>query len=109
MGLPILFSAIHRLLSAKRNKIASIAMTALHLNAQRSCRGRIQANLVVVPAANSKQFEGFCDLNKRACPLLYHSKPGDITAASLSIDTDIRYCELIQINTFEAARFVTLY
>ena len=96
MGLPVLFSAIHRLLSAKRNKIASTAMAALHLNGPQSCRGRIQANLVVVPAANSKQFERFCELNKGACPLLYRSKPGDITAASLAIDTDIRYVELIR-------------
>ena len=105
MRLPVLFSAIYRLLSAKRNKIANTAMTALHLNGPRSCRGRIQANLVVVPAANSKEFERFCELNKGACPLLYHSKPGDITAASLAIDSDIRYVELI--NTFDAARFVS--
>lgn len=105
MRLPVLFSAIYRLLSAKRNKIANTAMTALHLNGPRSCRGRIQANLVVVPAANSKQFERFCELNKGACPLLYHSKPGDITAASLAINSDIRYVELI--NTFDAARFVS--
>ena len=72
-------------------------MAALHLNALRSCRGHIQANLVVVPAGKSKQFERFCELNKGACPLLYHSKPGDVTAASLAIDTDIRYVELIYV------------
>ena len=94
MGLPVLFSAIHRLLSAKLNTIASTAMAALRLNGPRSGRGRIQANLVVVPAANSEQFERFCELNKGACPLLYHSKAGDITATSLAIDTDIRYVEL---------------
>jgi len=44
----------------------------------------------VVPAANSEQFERFCELNKGTCPLLYHSKPGEVTAASLAIDTDIR-------------------
>jgi len=93
MGLPVLFSVIQRLPVAKRNKIASTAMAALHLNESRPCRGRIQANLVVVPAANSEQFEKFCELNKGTCPLLYHSKPGDVTAARLAIDTDIRYVE----------------
>ena len=95
MGFPVLFSAIQRLPLAKRNKIASTAMAALHLNTSRSYRARFQANLVVVPAANSKQFERFCELNKGTCPLLCHSKPGDVTAASLAIDTDIRYVELI--------------
>jgi len=90
--------------SLKRNKIVSTAMAALHLNASRPCQGRIQTNLVVVPAANSKQFEKFCELNKRTCPLLYHSKPGDVTAANLAIDTDIRYVELA-VNTFDSLIF----
>lgn len=81
---------------ANRNKIASTVMAALHCTTSRS--GRIQANLVVVPSANSDQFERFCELNKGTCPLLYRSGPGDVTAASLAIDTDIRYVKYVLCN-----------
>ena len=50
----------------------------------------------MVPSANSEQFERFCELNKGTCPLLYRSKPGDVRAASLAIDTDIRYVEYVR-------------
>lgn len=81
---------------ANRNKITSTGMAALHCTTSRS--GRIQTNLVVVPSANSDQFERFCELNKGTCPLLYRSGPGDVTAASLAIDTDIRYVKYVLCN-----------
>lgn len=87
---------LFRIPLAKRNKIASNGMAELHCTTSRS--GRIQANLVVVPSANSDQFERFCELNKGTCPLLYRSGPGDVTAASLAIDTDIRYVKYVLCN-----------
>ncbi|KAJ7374319.1 hypothetical protein OS493_007407 [Desmophyllum pertusum] len=68
-------------------------MAAQHQNTSGFCqasKNRIQANVVVVPTANSEQFQRFCELNKGSCLLLYRSKPGDTTAGNLTRDTDIR-------------------
>ena len=76
---------------AKSNSIARSVMAAKGLSASRSFQARIHANVIVVPSANSEQFERFCELNKTCCPLLYRSRPGDTTAEPLVRDSDIRY------------------
>ncbi|KAL9953654.1 hypothetical protein ACROYT_G041105 [Oculina patagonica] len=86
----VLYSVIQRFTLAKANKIASTAMAAKHLNTSRSCESRLHANVLMLPSAYSEHFERFCELNKGTCPLLYRSKPGETTAASLAGDADIR-------------------
>lgn len=54
------------------------------------CRGHLQANISIVPSRVADDFEKFCQLNPSACPLLYRSKPGEVTAPPLAQNSDIR-------------------
>ena len=54
------------------------------------CLGHIQANLVVVPADLADDFEQFCTNNPAPFPLLYRSKPGEVSAPLLATDSDVR-------------------
>lgn len=47
------------------------------------CPGFRQANIVILPAAFAPAFRRFCDLNWQACPILFQSSPGDVSAGSL--------------------------
>lgn len=55
------------------------------------CLSYVQANIVIVPAQFADEFQEFCNKNSSALPLLYRSKPGEITAPPLANDSDIRY------------------
>jgi uncharacterized protein YcsI (UPF0317 family) len=60
-------------------------------------RGWVQANLVVLPAALAADFEWFCQLNPRSCPLLDVTAPGSpeptCVAPGADLRTDVpRYC-----------------
>ncbi|WP_230975695.1 putative hydro-lyase [Acetobacter garciniae] len=52
--------------------------------------GYIQANLVILPADQARQFEEFCEKNPKSCPLVGMSAPGDWSAPALGQDLDIR-------------------
>jgi uncharacterized protein YcsI (UPF0317 family) len=53
--------------------------------------GYVQANIVILPAAAASDFQTFCQLNPRACPLLAMSpEPGVPTFPELGDDIDIR-------------------
>ena len=54
------------------------------------CKGHLQANISIVPSIVADDFERFCELNPGPCPLLYRSKPGEVTAPILAKDSDIR-------------------
>eukprot|EP00049_Salpingoeca_infusionum_P011769 m.206314 g.206314 ORF g.206314 m.206314 type:complete len:320 (-) comp15020_c1_seq5:1417-2376(-) len=54
------------------------------------CAGYLQANLVVMPSAYADDFEEFCKLNCRACPLLFRSAPGQVDAGPLAANSDVR-------------------
>ena len=54
------------------------------------CKGYLQANLAVLPSLIADQFETFCNLNRAPCPLLYRSKPGEVSAGYLARDSDVR-------------------
>lgn len=52
--------------------------------------GRIQANLVVLPASYAEDFEFFCRANPAACPLLAVGAPGAFDLPGLGEDLDLR-------------------
>jgi uncharacterized protein YcsI (UPF0317 family) len=52
--------------------------------------GYVQGNLVVLPQTLAADFEQFCALNPRPCPLVGTSEPGSPHIASLGADLDIR-------------------
>jgi uncharacterized protein YcsI (UPF0317 family) len=53
-------------------------------------RGFVQANLVILPAAEATEFAEFCLLNARACPLLEQTAPGDPTPRAAAPGADVR-------------------
>ena len=59
------------------------------------CKGHLQANISIVPSKVADDFERFCELNPGPCPLLYRSKPGEVTAAMLAKDSDIRLVPIL--------------
>ena len=54
------------------------------------CLGYIQANIAILPSELAGDFERFCQMNEAACPVLYCSKPGEVGAPPLAVDSDIR-------------------
>ena len=58
------------------------------------CMGYLQANLAILPSSLADEFEQFCELNKAACPLVYKSKRGELSAGILAEESDIRYSTL---------------
>ena len=54
------------------------------------CPDYVQANLVIMPKEQARDFERFCQLNAKPCPLLEKTHPGDPHLHFLSQDTDLR-------------------
>ena len=52
--------------------------------------GRVQANLVILPADLAPDFSRFCRANPKPCPLLAETRPGDPTFSSLGAEIDVR-------------------
>ena len=53
--------------------------------------GRVQANLVVLPAAAAADFRRFCDLNPQPCPLLDVTEPGSPEPRKVAPGADLRF------------------
>jgi uncharacterized protein YcsI (UPF0317 family) len=53
-------------------------------------RGYVQANLVILPAADAGEFAEFCRLNPRACPLLEQTPPGNPEPRRSAPGADLR-------------------
>ncbi|MET1411270.1 putative hydro-lyase [Roseibium sp. HPY-6] len=53
-------------------------------------KGRLQCNLAILPGDLAEDFQTFCRLNPKACPLAGVSKPGDVTLPRLGADIDLR-------------------
>ncbi|MEM9356827.1 MAG: putative hydro-lyase [Pseudomonadota bacterium] len=62
--------------------------------------GYVQANLVILPAAWADEFEAFCNINSKACPLLAKSQVGSPHFPELGHDIDIR-TDLPRYRVFE--------
>ncbi len=54
------------------------------------CRGYTQGNLAVLPAAYAADFQRFCELNPKPCPIIGVSEPGSARVPKLGVDLDIR-------------------
>jgi len=52
--------------------------------------GFVQANLVILPKVYAADFEGFCRLNPKPCPLLARTEPGETEIKALAVGSDIR-------------------
>ena len=52
--------------------------------------GMVQGNLVILPKDDADEFEMFCKLNPKPCPLVGLSKPGDPSIPELGNNIDIR-------------------
>jgi uncharacterized protein YcsI (UPF0317 family) len=52
--------------------------------------GRVQANLVILPADLAPDFSRFCRANPKPCPLLAETRPGDPTFPALGAEIDVR-------------------
>ncbi len=52
--------------------------------------GYVQANMAILPKALAADFQRFCAMNPKACPLLASSEPGDPTLPILGANLDIR-------------------
>ena len=53
--------------------------------------GHLQNNLAILPLAYADDFQQFCALNSKPCPLVGQSQPGDPSIPSLGVDMDLRY------------------
>jgi uncharacterized protein YcsI (UPF0317 family) len=53
-------------------------------------RGYVQTNLVILPAADAKDFAEFCRLNDRPCPLVSQTEPGNPEPAQVAPGADLR-------------------
>ncbi len=53
--------------------------------------GYVQGNIVILPAAEAEAFAEYCRLNRRSCPLLATSRPGDPGLPMLGEDIDMRH------------------
>jgi uncharacterized protein YcsI (UPF0317 family) len=50
----------------------------------------VQGNVVILPTQYAKDFQRFCELNPKPCPLLAVSEPGDPHLRTLGRDVDVR-------------------
>ncbi|KAL5268780.1 hypothetical protein ACHWQZ_G002586 [Mnemiopsis leidyi] len=52
--------------------------------------GYLQTNVTIVPSDEADNFRKFCLSNPGPCPLLFQSKPGQVSAPTLAENSDIR-------------------
>ena len=52
--------------------------------------GRVQGNLVILPAQFAGDFEAYCRANPKPCPILGISRPGSPVIEALGRDLDVR-------------------
>ncbi len=85
------------MLSAQRLATAEPAEVRAEIRAGRwdrpttgLCRGRLQANLAVLPQALATDFRAVCEANPRPLPLLDVTEPGDPHPRRVAPDADLR-------------------
>ena len=49
-----------------------------------------QVSVHFVTSVEAEHFAEFCRLNKTPCPIVYKSKPGEVTATPIAAGVDIR-------------------
>jgi uncharacterized protein YcsI (UPF0317 family) len=67
--------------------------------------GCLQANLVILPKSQAVEFEEFCALNPRPCPIVGQTAAGDPYFRTLGKDVDVR-CDLPSYNIYRQGELV---
>ena len=49
-----------------------------------------QVSVHIVPSSAAEQFAEFCRMNHTPCPIVYQSKPGEVSASPITADSDVR-------------------
>ncbi|XP_068750181.1 uncharacterized protein [Montipora capricornis] len=49
-----------------------------------------QVSVHIIPSSAAEHFAEFCRMNKTPCPIVYQSKPGEVSASPIAADSDIR-------------------
>jgi uncharacterized protein YcsI (UPF0317 family) len=70
------------------------------------CQGYVQCNLVVLPSSWAKDFEMFCQLNPKPCPLIAKSDIGQFHLPKLGQELDLR-TDIPQYRVFENGQFIS--
>lgn len=68
-------------------------------------RGRVQANICILPVAWAEEFLLYCQRNPQPCPLLCRSEAGDPHLPALGSDIDIR-TDIPRYHIFKEGEFV---
>ena len=69
--------------------------------------GYVQANMVILPAEYAQEFQTFCLLNPKPCPLLAVGEAGDPALPTLGADIDLR-TDLAGYRVFENGREIAV-
>ena len=62
-----------------------------HISCSQFCVGYLQSNIACVPSDLADDFERLCISNSSPFPLLYRSKPGEVSVPPLALNADVRY------------------
>jgi len=62
----------------------------VHISCSQFCAGYLQSNIACVPSNMADDFERLCINNSSPFPLLYRSRPGEVSAPPLASESDVR-------------------
>lgn len=66
----------------------------VHISCSQFCAGYLQSNIACVPSNMADDFERLCINNSSPFPLLYRSRPGEVSAPPLASESDVRLVEV---------------
>ncbi len=87
-GVPVDWSAVAGLSGAEAR--ARIRAGGWHQKTVGMAQGRVQANLVILPAAQAGEFQRLCERNAQACPVLDVTEPGSAEPRRVAPGADLR-------------------
>ena len=68
-------------------------------------KNKLQTNIVILPKEYSKDFTNFCELNKKACPLVDKTDIGDPFFYKLGENIDVRF-DVPSYNIYKSGKLV---
>lgn len=71
----------------RQNKLTQISCSQF-------CAGYLQSNIACVPSNMADDFERLCISNSSPFPLLYRSRPGEVSVPPLASESDVRLVEV---------------
>ena len=72
-----------------------------HISCGQFCAGYLQSNIACVPSNMADDFERLCISNSSPFPLLYRSRPGEVSVPLLASESDVR---LVEANRCDKAK-----